>query len=276
MAWKPPEPNELVVRFGVELRRLRKQSGMSQGRVARFCGCSESLVSSVELAKRVPQPDFAQSLDRLFETDGFIGRLAAYIAQPAPSGPLWFQQWTEEIEPVASALRTWEPLLVPGLLQTVEYACALFRGANMSEERVEELAAVRMRRQEVLKRPDPPAVWVLMDEWVLKRPVGGPVVMAAQLAHLLELSALRHITIQLTPHDTHCYDGFVSGFILADVSGAPTTISVDSANGGEVTADPGAVAQMLTRYERIRAEAFRPGQSVDLIKEAWGSWKQQI
>ncbi|MFI0422549.1 helix-turn-helix domain-containing protein [Spongiactinospora sp. 9N601] len=276
MAEHPAKPNALVVRFGRELRRLRKQSGMSQGRVARFCGCSGSLVSSVELAKRVPQPDFAKSLDRLFETDGFFGRLAAYIAQPAASGPLWFQRWAEEIEPGAVALRTWEPLLIPGLLQTADYARALFRGANMSEERVEELTAIRMRRQQVLTRPDPPAVWVLMDEWVLKRPVGGPALMAAQLARLLELSELRHITIQLTPYDTRCYDGFMSGFILAELSEAPTIVSVDSAASDEVTADPTAVARAVNCYERIRAEAFRVGQSVDLIKKVWGSWKQQI
>ncbi|RBQ17087.1 XRE family transcriptional regulator [Spongiactinospora rosea] len=199
--------------FGRELRRLRKKAGLTQTRVARSYGCSGSLISGIERAIRVPQLDFAEAMDRLFGlTDThFFERLADRIHRPI-GGPHWYARWAEEIEPVAVVLRTWDPLLIPGLLQTAEYAKALFRGRLAPEEEVEQLTAARMRRQEILNRPNPPTLSVILDEWVLRRPIGGPVVMAEQLAHLLELAQRRNVTIQLVPYDTWCSDGLLSSF----------------------------------------------------------------
>jgi transcriptional regulator with XRE-family HTH domain len=264
-------------RFGRELARYRKESGLSQARLAERLGCSPSLVGHIETGSRTPQLDFAETCDRIFELSDsrhFV-RLCRRITE-SPSGPQWFIRWVEEIEPQAIALRTWDPLLIPGLLQTEAYARAVFRGHLATSEReVENRVNARMQRRLILDRDDPPALWVLLDECVLGRPIGGPEVMREQLSHLADVASLRHVTVQLVPYDTPCTDGLMSGFAIAELADAPTAVSVESAATGEVSADHEVVSVILGRYDRIRAEAYRPGESVEKIKEAVAQWTQK-
>ncbi|MFI7449285.1 Scr1 family TA system antitoxin-like transcriptional regulator [Nonomuraea sp. NPDC049714] len=114
--------------FGRELARCRKERGLSQRRLADHLSCSPSLVGHIETGSRNPQLDFAEACDQFFnlpEKD-YFARMCRRIHQ-SPSGPGWYLRWLEEIEPNAVTLRTWDPLLVPGLLQTEHYARAVFR-----------------------------------------------------------------------------------------------------------------------------------------------------
>lgn len=263
-----------VERFGRELAACRKGKGWSQRRLADRIGCSPSLVGHIEAGSRNPQLDFAEACDRIFELpdgDHFV-RLHRRLHQ-APSGPEWFLRWLDEIEPGATVLRIWAPFLIPGLLQTENYARAIFLGHfSTPEAEVEDQVAARMRRQEVLSRDNPPELRVLMDEWVLKRPIGGREVMHEQLSHLAAVAARRHVTVQLVPYDTACTDGLSSAFVIAELADAPTTVSVDSAGRGEVSADHDLVARILDRSDRLSTEAYRPGESLQMIREAVERW----
>ncbi|MFI7151456.1 Scr1 family TA system antitoxin-like transcriptional regulator [Nonomuraea sp. NPDC050022] len=264
-------------RFGRELARCRKEKGLSQRRLADRLRCSPSLVGHIENGTRNPQLDFAERCDQFFELpekDYFI-RLCRRIHQ-SPSGPGWYMRWLDEIEPNAIMLRTWDPLLVPGLLQTEDYARAVFRGhLAMLEPEVQEQVTARLQRQLILTRDDPPVLWVLIDEWVLRRSIGEPRVMADQLSHLAAVAARQSVTVQIVAADSPCTDGLMSGFVIAELPNAPTTVSVDSAGKGEVSAEHDLVSLIWGRYDRLRAEAYRPGESLIMIKEAAEQWSRK-
>lgn len=267
-----------LVRFGRELARCRKEAGWSQRRLAARLGCSPSLVGHIEAGTRNPQLDFAEACDRVFnlsENDYFV-RLYRLIHQ-SPSGPGWFFRWIEEIEPGATVLRIWAPFLIPGLLQTEDYARAVFLGHfSTPEAEIEDQVAARMRRQEILNRDNPPELRVLLDEWVVKRPIGGREVMYQQLGHLAAIAQQRRVTVQLVPYDTSCTDGLLSAFVIAELPDAPPTVSVDSAGKGEVSAEHDLVTRILDRYDRLSTEAYRPGESLEKIKEAVERWNAKI
>lgn len=263
-----------VQRFGRELARARKQAGLSQERLGARLGVSGSLVGHIEIGNRTPKPDLAARCDDVFGTGDLFARLCRNIT--SPSGPHWFLRWSDEIEPRARVLRSWDPLLIPGLLQTEDYVRAVFRGGlATSEDEIEEQVDARMARQIILDRGNPPALWFLLDEWVLRRPIGGPTIMYEQLDHLAAMARRPNVNVQVVPYDAPCTISLTSGFALAELPDAPTTASVESAGPGEVSAEHELVSLMWDTYDRIRAEALRPGQSLEMIKEVRDQWKSE-
>ena len=129
--------------FGAEVRRWRNAAGLSQEQLGQRIGYSGALVGKVETSDRAPSLDFAEGCDRALPTaDGLFGRLYELARHWAGGYPSWFTEWVEA-ERRAVSLRTWQPLLVPGLLQTPEYARALFlawHGAD-SDDQVDQLTA---------------------------------------------------------------------------------------------------------------------------------------
>lgn len=157
----PPDSDARLTpleRFGRELARCRKELGLSQARLAERIGCSPSLIGHIETGSRRPQLSFAEACDRIFKlpvSDYFV-RLWRRIQQ-APTGPRWFMRWLDEVEPHATVLRAWAPFLIPGLLQTEDYARAVFLGHfSSTEAEVEEQVGSRMERQQILHRESPP------------------------------------------------------------------------------------------------------------------------
>ncbi|WP_214411696.1 helix-turn-helix domain-containing protein [Sphaerisporangium fuscum] len=264
-----------VQRFGRELARVRKEASLTQVTLSKHLGCSSSLVAHIEIGDRTPKPDLARRCDEVFGTSDLFARLCRNITSPA-SGPGWFIKWADEIEPRARTLRSWDPLLIPGLLQTEGYARAVFKGGRpVSAEEIEERVRARMRRKLILERDNPPELWVLIDESVLQRPVGGPAVMVEQLDYLAELADRPGIRVQLVPFDTPCTDGFLSSFTIAELPDAPTVVSIESAGTGEVSTAYDLVAAAWGQYDRIRAEAYRPGESLKMIKEVRDQWRRK-
>jgi transcriptional regulator with XRE-family HTH domain len=268
-----PNPRPTPVRrFGRELARVRRDSGLTQASLANRLGCSSSLVAHVEIGDRTPRMDFATRCDQTLDTNDLFQRLCRNIT--SPSSPDWYIRWSSEIEPRAHTLRTWDPILIPGLLQTEDYARALFQGdlPGASDSEVENGVSARLQRTKILDRETPPRLWVLLDEWAIRRPIGGAGVMRDQLDHLVTMASRPNVTVQLVPFDSPCTAGFLSSFIIAELADAPTVVSVESAGRGEVSAEQEIVAMMWSRCDRLRAEAYRPGQSLDLIKEAREQW----
>ncbi|WP_214109310.1 helix-turn-helix domain-containing protein [Acrocarpospora catenulata] len=263
-----------AARFGRELARHRRERGLTQRSLAAHIGCSPSLVGHIETGSRNPQLDLAEACDRFFALPEpeYFTRLCRRIHY-SPTGPGWFLRWREEIEPSAVTLRTWDPLLVPGLLQTKAYARAVFLGHfSTPESEIQEQVAARMERQRIFSRENPPELYALMDEWVLKRPIGGKSVMYEQFRHLANAARNRRIMIQIVPYDTACTDGLTSSFVIAELAEAPTTVSIESAGRGEVSADNEVVSLILDRYDKLRTEAYRVGESLAMIEEAAEQW----
>jgi transcriptional regulator with XRE-family HTH domain len=258
-------------RFGKELARVRKEAGLTQASLGTRLGCSSSLVAHIEIGDRNAKPDFAARCDEVFGTNDLFTRLCRNVT--SPFGPHWFIRWLDEIEPRARVLRSWDPLLVPGLLQTEDYARAVFRADLVSsEQEVEERLSARMQRKLILEKGNPPELWLLMDEGVVRRCIGSREVMCEQLSYLVAVAGRLNVTVQLVPQDTPCTAGLMGGFVLAELPDAPTTVSVESAGTGEVSAEHDLVTVVWGRYDRIRAEAYRPGRSLEIIKEAINQW----
>jgi transcriptional regulator with XRE-family HTH domain len=261
-------------RFGRELARARKNANLTQAALGRRLGCSPSLVAHIEKGDRTPKPDLAARCDQIFATGEFFTRLCRNIT--APIGPGWFIRWTDEIEPHARVLRSWDPLHIPGLLQTRAYAEAIFRGGLFESERdIEEKVEARIRRQIILRRDRPPDLLLLMDEGVLRRPIGGPSVMVEQLESLLTVPGCPHVTMQVVPCDSSCTTGLMSAFTIAELPDGPTAVSVDSALRAVVTTDHEDVSLIWRCYDKLRIEALRPSSSLEIIEKALDEWKQQ-
>ncbi|MEU8378412.1 helix-turn-helix transcriptional regulator [Streptosporangium sp. NPDC048865] len=268
-----PEPGSPHARFGAEMRRLREAAQLSQSAVASRLGCTQTQVSRLESATRTPSRSDAERLDLLFGSGGsthFTDLRRHIVARP--SGPAWFIGWAEEIEPVALVLRSWDPLLVPGLLQTEPYARHLFaHGPRATPDEVEERVQARMQRQRILDKDDPPMLLVLIDEGVLRRRVSGPEVMREQLGHLLEVAQQPTVAVQVV--DPDCTAGMLGAFMIAELpNGQPDTIHVDSSIEGHVTTDQDSVTSIWNRYESIRRWAYPDRMSLKMIEEARREW----
>jgi transcriptional regulator with XRE-family HTH domain len=189
--------------FGAELRHYRTNAGMSQEQLGARVYCSGDLIGKVENGQRAPTEEFTAACDAVVElaTGGALGRLRellkGYLKQRAYPG--WFVRWPDK-EASAKTLRWFEPLVVPGLLQTEDYARAIFRtrvGATGDE--ISEMVAARMERQAILECDTPPMLWVVVDEGVLRRPVGGKHVMREQLNSLMAAARRPNIVVQVIP-----------------------------------------------------------------------------
>ncbi|MFF3444060.1 helix-turn-helix domain-containing protein [Streptosporangium sp. NPDC002721] len=269
----PLDPGSPRVRFGAEMRRLREAAQLSQSSVARRLGCTQTQVSRLEGATRTPSKSDAEKLDQLFGTaDGnaFTRLRQRILAQPG--GPIWFQSWVEEIEPTALVLRSWDPLLIPGLLQTESYARHLFSQApQITSDEVEERVRARMQRQWILGRENPPLLLVLVDAGVLRRKVGGVEVMHEQLGHLLEITQSPTVSIQIVSPE--CLTGLMGAFTIAELpDGQPGALHAESSAEGQIMTDLDSVTSIWKRYEAIRLWAYPEHVSLKMIEKARRGW----
>ena len=197
--------------------------------------------------------------DRWFSE--FYAESRTWIATPP-----WFRSWVEH-ERHAATLRIWQLGVFSGLLQTEDYARAILTvEPGVTEDEVSERLAARLARQAILARDDPPAAWFLVDEAALRRCVGSPHVMAAQLAHLGGVARLPNVTIQLVPNIAHA--GLLGGFAVAQ-----RAAYVETAVAGQVFEDAEIIAGLLTRFDTLRNEAFRGSESLTLIERMCEEWK---
>ena len=266
-----PDPPPALVAFAEELRAHRTQAGMSRDELAVKVSYSPSLIAMIETARRSPSRKLAELLDTVFSLPGTFARLEKRL-RDAPF-PASFRPFVPH-EAEASALRWYEHSLIPGLLQTEDYARAvLSTRPNSSEDEIEELVAARMRRQEVLSREDPPLLWFLIDEAVLYREAAPAEIMHAQLVHLVEESRRPNITIQLVPFSAGGHSGLNGAFVIAEVDDSPPVAYLETAAEGETAEDPGVVARLALTFDNLRSKALPDVASRELImKVAEQKW----
>lgn len=196
------------IRLGAWLRRLREEAGISRGGAAAAIRSSESKISRMELGRTMTKARDLADLLTLYGVDGEAERESMQALSQHGCVPAWWQAYGDAVpawmkpylglEQAATLIRSYDVQFVSGLLQTRDYARAVFSLFRRPlAERAERQLAVRMRRQEILRRADPPHLWAVIDEATLRRPVGGAAVMRAQIEHLLEISRLPHVNIQV-------------------------------------------------------------------------------
>ncbi|MEV7355501.1 helix-turn-helix transcriptional regulator [Kitasatospora sp. NPDC088264] len=269
------EVSDFFRAIGKQIKLLRERAGMTQKELGERVGYGEHLIGAVERGKRTPQPEFLVAADKVLNAGGLLAitkddvmraRAKARLRHPA-----WFRGYaTLEVDSIES--HDFATLDIPGLLQTEEHARAVYamRQPPLSEEVIEMRVAARMARQEVLTRwPRGMFSWVI-DESVLRRPLGGWDVHAAQLRRLLEVGRTRGMVIQVLPLDRAEHAGMGGPFILIAPKGRPQHAYIEVQTSSRLIADPEEVRIMNARYNILRAQALGPEESLALIEKILG------
>lgn len=251
--------------FASELRRYRQAAHLTQKALGARMSFSDSQVAMVEAMRRAPTESFARECDKALDLDGTM--VSLYVATTWNTAPEYIRPWLEE-EADATGLRSWEPNLIPGLLQTEAYAREMFATSPaVTREEIEDRLTGRMRRQSILNRDKPPLISILLDEAVLHRSIGGAEVMREQLQFVLEVAEHPTVTIQVVPYEVVAHCGLAGGFIIAERNGAPYAAYTEGQPFGRTIDDRQVIGQLTARYDAIRAEALPFRQSVKHIKE---------
>ncbi|TQF03371.1 helix-turn-helix transcriptional regulator [Kitasatospora acidiphila] len=254
--------------FGAELRRVREELGMTQEQFAERTGYSPGHISSVETGRKAPTFRFAQKADLAFGTGTKFANL--FFDVQASSLLQGFGQYVTQ-EAKATELRVFEVGIMPGLLQTPEYAQALAMSAvsrgSITKVQAGERLEVLANRQKLLTRKPPAQIYAVLDESCIRRPIGPPEVMGAQLDYLVEVAGLPHVTLQVAPFamgESRSINLPVYLLVLPDRSVAAYS---ESALQGSFERDPEAAHRLLTAYHHLQVEALSQAASVALISK---------
>lgn len=252
--------------FGGEVRTWRMHAGLTQKDLGERTSYGRSYVAMVEKGERLGSPEFADSCDRLFATPGLFGRLRKRASERAY--PDWFVPYVQ-LESKAASILCFSASLITGMLQTPEYAHAVFRAAHPREDpqATDERVAGRLQRHLVMERETPPLLWVVLDESCLWRTVGDRGVMVGQLAHLLAQAESLDITLQVLPFGTGAPASHLP-FIVLEFADAPSILYVESPFDGQLIDSPAQVAAGRMSYDRLRADALSPEASLVMIRKA--------
>jgi transcriptional regulator with XRE-family HTH domain len=252
--------------LGRRLRETRRARDMTQVHVAELLNCDHTAVSRIESGKYPLTPQMLRAVERLLSfasADGYETWFISYL----------------EIEQRATVLHTWEPLAVPGLLQTEGYAREVLRGAHpgRSDADLEQRVAARMARQKIWERedPPPPMLSAILGEAVVRRRVGVAEVMQDQLRHVLAMTASSpRVTVQVLPFGAPGRCGLLAPFVVASFAPGPDPDAayLDNALDGHTTERREQVARLSLLYDTLAREALNPSDSAEMIMRAIEGW----
>ena len=269
-------------RLGSELRRLREDHSIKLEEVAERLGVAASTLSRIETGKAPTKSVYLTAMLEMYGvTDPAQRQVLVDMAREGHRKG-WWSVYDDVLptgfgiyvglEAEAAGLRSFEGEAVQGLFQTPDYARAILREVQVrdTDEQVERLVDLRMKRQEVLDRNPPLDVWMILDEAVIRRTIGGPEVMRDQLARLVEASKKPNVTLQVLPFSTGSHAGLRGPFSILEFPerADPDVAYVESVAGIIYLEKEREVRTAAEAFDRLRAAALSPGQSTDLIIEA--------
>ncbi|WP_371515212.1 Scr1 family TA system antitoxin-like transcriptional regulator [Kitasatospora sp. NBC_01300] len=260
-------PTSPAAEFGVLLRTSREQRGWTQEHLAELIGCTSSYISALEHGRRKPSQQISTALDRVFESG------ERFLREWSTSGRrVLFEGFDEYLrnEAKAIALRLFEINLVPSLLQTPEYSrvfqeAAVLRGIATQQQADERIEKVLLRQQ-ALARDPAPHVQVVMDEGALRRPIGGRDVMVAQLRYLEALAARPRFLVQVCPTAAGENRPFGHPITLLTMPNRAIVGYGETQRRGYLERDPETLAEWVSEYDHLQAEALRRAASVEFIR----------
>jgi transcriptional regulator with XRE-family HTH domain len=274
----PPVRRRLL---GASLRRLREEAGYALDDAARILECDRSKISRMETGQRGIRP---KELRELLSEYGVEQRradaLLAIARQANQTG--WWQSYSHvlddayqdfiSLEASAQAISTYEAQLVPGLLQTEDYARAIAAASLVAEtqEEREQYVQARLTRQQILIRDAPFQFWAILSEGALRQLVGGPRVMQAQLHYLMEVGSGRpNVNLQVLPFAVGAHAATSGPFVIMRFSEAPDlgVVYLEGQTGGIYLESVGDVARYTLSFEHLRASALSTAATVRLIEE---------
>ncbi|MDX3249332.1 helix-turn-helix transcriptional regulator [Streptomyces sp. ME18-1-4] len=251
--------------LGAELRHAREKAGLSQDELGQRLFVSGSFIGQLEAGARRMQPEYARMLDEALGTKGFFARNCKAAAKSK-----YPESFTEavEAEAIATVIRQYASLLIPGLLQTPAYARAVFRAYRPTapEEEVDELVAARIERAQILADPTKPLLWAVLDEAALRRATGGAAVMAEALRHVTDLVRENRVIVQVLPLSVGAHSSMEGAIKLMDFEDAPPLVFLEHVGTGRLEDDPATVSRQRRAFELLTASALSPKDSLALIE----------
>jgi transcriptional regulator with XRE-family HTH domain len=261
-----PEPSTSQPAWaGVRIAARRDELGLTQRDLAAALCESQGTIARWEKGRRIPSLAQAKGLDRTLQAGKLFEGLHPLWLQYAY--PSWFGAFVE-LEQRATEARVFEPQIIPALFQTEDYARATLAQLRPDQDRLEDLLTARMSRQEILKRDDRLRVWVVVDESVLRRALGGPEVMREQLERLLSEGEQPRTVIQVVSSRVHHRPGLSGAFtVLTLPKTAEGALYSDGFLQGRTSADPGDVAAGRRAYDLLVSVALSHEDSAQLISD---------
>lgn len=271
-------PTTRRILLGQELRRLRSAAGITPAAAAKALGVTASSLSRIETGRQAIREPYVRVMasmggaddDKLNELLVMCEEAAQkeWFHDLASSSPEWFRRYLG-LESAASRISTYTVELVHGLMQTDEYARALAseNTPDASARNLDGYVALRRGRQALLLGEDPPRVHMVMHQIALMSNVGGPAVMRGQVARLLELADLDHVTLQVLPIGAGAHPSMTSGFTLLGFDEIPAmaTAYIDVGRGAVYPDQPADLDQFGWRFKQLAERALTPEKTRELI-----------
>lgn len=258
--------------FGARLRRLREERGWTQDHVGALVGCTGRHISALETGRKSPTLPFSRRVDVALDTTNTADSFEREWREIKHGNLL--EGFPEYVgyEGRATEIRLFQIGIVPGLLQTPEYAKALANGdvwrGSITPEQAEERVSFLAQRQAALARARPPMLIVVMDESCIRRPIGGPEVMESQIQKLADFAALPNTVLQVAPFGIGERRPFNLPVNLLTLPDRSMVSYAESHSQGNVDRESASVLPLLTAYHQLQAEALSQTASVAMIKQA--------
>ncbi|MFD8758766.1 Scr1 family TA system antitoxin-like transcriptional regulator [Streptomyces mirabilis] len=266
-----PESSDSLRTFGAVVQALREHAGLSREEFGERVRFSKHTVASVELGRRMPDPTFVERAEEVLGNTGALRKAAGHLARQ-PGLAAWFRQWAR-LETTAITLYTYECRLIPGLLQTEGYARQLFadRLPSLDDEQIEAQWTARAERQRLLRERPNTAFSFILEEHLFLRRTGGVEVTRELIDHVLEVSALRNVEVQVMPLVLESHAGMAGPLQQLETPDNKWYAYNEAQRGGLFFSDPKEISVLQRRYARMRSQALTLQDSVSLLERMRGA-----
>lgn len=274
-------PTVTRIALGAQLRRLREASNVTAGEAAQAIRATHSKISRMERGRTAARPRDVADLLSLYGVTDQAEREKLLALTRETSVPGWWRQYSDVLprwlelyiglEKSASVIRSYELQFINGLMQTQDYARAVIgiSHAHAAPWEIDRRIGLRMERQRLLTQSGAPELWTVLDEAALRRPPGGPAMMHAQLRHLLELTDLPNVTLQIVPFRTgpHAACGGPFAILRFPEPDVPDVVYLEQLNSALYLDQPDDVTEYLAVMDQLCVQAAKPAASRDILRE---------
>ncbi|MEU0677782.1 helix-turn-helix transcriptional regulator [Streptomyces sp. NPDC006172] len=259
----------VIATVGRQLRLRREAAGMRAAEFGQAVGYGEDLVYKIEGGKRIPRQEYLDRADEVLDAGGMVSAMWEDVKKVRYPKKL---RDLAQSEAKAVEIQLYDPLNIHGLLQTPEYArgLLLMRRPAYSADEVERFIGARVARKAVFERDPAPELSFVLEEWTLRRPLGGRAAQRRQLEHLLEAGQLRNVELQVMPMDREEHAGLAGGIEVLKFADGSAVGRSPVVAGGRPVAEPRQLHILELRYGIIRAQALTPRESTAFIEQLLG------
>jgi transcriptional regulator with XRE-family HTH domain len=259
----------ILTLFGRQLKLCRERAGLDRAELGARTGYSVSTIASFEQGRRIPPPRFIDHADEVLGAGGLLSAGKEEVGRA--QYPAFFRD-AARLERRAAALHVFATKAVPGLLQTEEYARAVFAMWRplLDEETITQRVAARMARQEIFSRTPLPTISFVIEEFLLRRPLGGRDVMRGQLEQILLYGHRRNVEIQVMPIEREEHAGLEGPFTLIETQAGQRIAYVEAYKDSRLYTERRSVREIEEQYGILRAQALTPRESLALVEKLLG------